>query len=456
MTMSRRFSFRRTGAALSVLITSVLAASPVAAHAALVRGLATAAERTAVLIPGFGAAFASAAGGSFRYACDAQLGRTPFADGQQIVSLGEQGWLLSDTEGLHRISPSGCDAPSAEGFPSERAVAALAVSPGVAPAVYLIDDEAWLYRSDDAGATWTVIAELPSALPVTGLAIAGEAPPRLYVSQSGEGEARLTWSLDAGATFETSPLPADSGLVSLRAVESGEVDRLWLSASRELPRDVAIWRMHAGSDPVTVHHLRFFGGLALGKDAVWVGDEAGGLYRSSGDEPFTPLQPDLAVSCLHHDSAGALWICTPALADQSAVLVSDDQGQTLRPHLALQQVQAVVECPGSTDDRCGNAWNEWQADVLDRGLDPYGPVRDLANVPPTAALDDVPIETRETSAAAPELGHSTRAECSFSAGRAYPLPTAGGLLLLSLLLGRRRGGARPRLRHRASGTTERS
>ncbi len=440
--------FLQSGAALSVLIASGLSASPVAAHVAIVRGLETAADRTAVLIPGFGVAFASQAGGTYQYACDAQLGTTPYNEQQQLVSLQDQGWLLTDPGGLHRISPSGCQAPAPQGFPRERAVLAVAVAPGE-PTLYVVDDQSRLYRSDDAGATWHVLAELSAALPVTGLAVAGDAPRRIYVSQSSAEQSSLAWSIDGGVTFETAPLPRDSGLVSLRAVESGDADRLWLSASQTTSRDVAIWRMNAGSEPVTVHRVRFFGGLALGDDVAWVGDEAGGLYRSEHGDPFTLLQPDLAVSCLHRDRAGSLWVCTPTTSDQNAVLVSDDLGETLRPQLALQQVQALVECPGAVKDQCASAWNEWQVDVLRLATDvqPWGYAGSVATPPPATSMDALPVAANDAPASEPESQPPSNAPdgCRLDTGQRSPLPGVLALLLLGVASRLRRPGLSTRL-----------
>jgi hypothetical protein len=442
MGQTMRASFRHASAALSVLIASGLGSAPAVAHVALVRGLATAAERTALDIPGFGVAFASESKGSYRYACDAQLGTTPYAEQRHLLSLETQGWLLVDAGGLHRISPSGCEAPAPLGFPSERAVAAVAVAPGAEPTVYVVDDQARLYRSDDVGATWHVLAELASDLPVTGLAIAAGGQ-RLYVSQSGADEARVAWSSDAGATFETTPLPAGSGLVTLEAVESGDVDRLWLSASATASRDVAIWRMEAGGEPETVHRVRFFGGLALADDTVWVGDEAGGLYRSEHDEPFSVLAPDLAVSCLHHDGAGSLWVCTPATSDQNAVLVSDDRGDTLRPLLALQEVQTLVECPGAISDPCASAWNEWEVDVLRRATAPIPGLYPgtAPSLPPAASPDPVPVEMSEAPAHEPENAAPTSGGCSLDAGGGRALPGLLMLLLMSAVYRLRASGA---------------
>jgi hypothetical protein len=440
---------RHAGAALCVLLASGLASSPAVAHVALVRGLATAAERTALDIPGFGVAFASdAQGSSYRYACDAQLGTTPYAEERHLLSLEQHGWLLVDAGGLHRISPSGCEAAAPEGFPSERAVAAVAVAPGAESTVYVVDDQSRLYRSDDAGATWRVLAELATDLPVTGLAIAGDGQ-RLYVSQSGADQARLAWSSDAGATFATTPLPAGAGLVTLEAVESreaiedGRVDRLWLSASASAARDVAIWRMVAGGEPETVHRVRFFGGLALADGAVWVGDEAGGLYRSEHDEPFSVLAPDLAVSCLHHDRAGSLWVCTPATSDQNTVLVSDDRGDTLRPQLALQDVQTLVECPDQVGDPCASAWNEWEVDVLRRATAPIPGLYPgtASSVATPTSVPPAPMAMSET--AADELGQSAprAGGCSLDARAGRALPGLLGLLLLSVTYRKRASAA---------------
>lgn len=425
--------------ALSVLIASGLASSPAAAHVALVRGLETAAAGTAVLVPGFGVALATEQGESYRYACDAQLGTTPYNEQQHLVSLQDHGWLLADPGGLHRISASGCAAPAPQGFPRERAVLAVAVAPGAEPTAYVVDDQSRIYRSEDAGATWHVLAELAAALPVTGLAIAGDAPHRIYVSQSSSKQASLAWSSDGGVSFETAPLPGESGLVTLQAVQSGEVDRLWLSASQPTSRDVAIWRMNVGGEAVTVHQVRFFGGLALGDDVVWVGDEAGGLYRSEHDDPFSVLEPDLAVSCLHHDRAGSLWVCTPTTSDQNAVLVSDDLGETLRPQLALQQVQALVECPGAVKDQCASAWNEWQVDVLRLATDlrPWGYPGTVSSPPAATSMAAVPVAMNETPASEPEPLPPAPDGCSLAAGQRSPLSGAFALLLLGVVFRRR-------------------
>jgi hypothetical protein len=113
--------------------------------------------------------------------------------------------------------------------------------------------------------------------------------------------------------------------------------------------------------------VRFFGGFARETDgALWFGDEAGGVYRSTdGGGSFIDVSPATAVSCLDF-AQGTLFGCTPGLAEQNTLVTWSDVRQTFDGVVALSNVTRLVECNPDADvaNQCAAAWVEWRRDIL--------------------------------------------------------------------------------------------
>ena len=96
--------------------------------------------------------------------------------------------------------------------------------------------------------------------------------------------------------------------------------------------------------------MRFFGGFARDPGgALWIGDEAGGVFRSTdGGGSFTNVSSATAVSCLHFGQ-GALWGCTPGIAEQTTLVTWSDERQAFDGVTRLADVTRMVDCGPELD-----------------------------------------------------------------------------------------------------------
>jgi hypothetical protein len=203
-------------------------------------------------------------------------------------------------------------------------------------------------------------------------------------------------SSDGGASLRAYPQEA---ALTLLHVESAARERLWAMARDALTvgnRGRAILRADVPDGPwQTPVRVAYFGGFVIdAQGTISIGDELGGVYRSSDDgQSFHKLPTDVPVACLAQANA-ALWACTPgALADPA--LQTMGASESFASVVALPDVTKLVSCPALDVARiCAGAWVEWQRDVLRIALQ----VPDAGALPiAEAGIEDAGAEDAEES-----------------------------------------------------------
>ena len=145
--------------------------------------------------------------------------------------------------------------------------------------------------------------------------------------------------------------------------------------------------------------VNYFGGFTITSNGeIWVGDEGGGVYRSTDKgESFAAVDAPRSVSCLA--SAGNdVWACTPALPAAPALSVLDIAATKFVPSISMAEVDTQVMCAqqNQTSNPCQAAWIEWQRDVIGRDpslIDTGSPVVPPQDAgPPPSAPDAAVVE----------------------------------------------------------------
>ena len=223
----------------------------------------------------FGMLVTRDAGISWRDVCEASFGDPGLETDPVIAFTADGGVLAGIYSSVARSAPDECDFKKTLGLNNREAVPdfTLAASvPGraVAVRVTLLDDgtiENQLYRSDDAGASWSTLGPpLPDSLrTVATLEVAAANPERLYVSGLDvDGAGLLLRSDDGGESFQALAVPTDATnqeIPYIAGVDSADPDAIYLRT------DVWVY------DPVEQ--------VANANDGL--------LYSSDGGEHFTEL-----------------------------------------------------------------------------------------------------------------------------------------------------------------------
>jgi hypothetical protein len=314
----------------------------------------------------------------FSYICNALL-QIPQSDEPSPMAFTADGSLLIGTgAGLRSVTPAGCPRTPPDTTLQTEPIFAVRVHPKAQDLVYAVTDGAAprVARSTDGGLTWAFKASLRAGDTVTALVLDDSAEDVLYVTQASvSGGSTLLVSRDGGASFSSY---AEQEALALLDVEShpgsdAGAPRLWaLGHDRTRASAYAVLQATAPEGPwKSVLTVNYFGGFAMDPSGVvWVGDEGGGLFRSTdGGATFGDVSPHAGVACLDF-AQGSLFACTPGLAQQSALDRWDDGQQALEDVVALATVGQMVTCDAPTDVQttCAAAWVEWQRDVV--GLPP--------------------------------------------------------------------------------------
>ena len=407
----------------------------------------------AIALPGFGIAMRSAAGEPFSYVCDALLGVAPSEAAPALSFAADGALLVGSASGLRSVGANGCPRADFGGELQRQPLARLAVHPRDPSVVYAVTNATLprLFRSSDGGATWEQRASLVAINPITALVLDPSAPDTVYVSQSTPGGgALLHASTDGGATVAA--ITQKPGLTLLDVEPAGEdagAARFWAvgrSATAMGIQGFSLFGAASPSGPWTpVHDVRFFGGFARDPGgALWLGDEAGGVFRSTdGGGSFTNVSATTAVSCLDF-SQGALWGCTPGLAEQTTLVTWNDAREAFDGVVALASVERMPDCAPATDvaTQCAAAWLEWRRDILllppapvDAGSRPNGTGGNPAIPPPSDAGE--PTNPQSPDASSPAGAPVSSSGCAIRRQR-FPCSSVVVLVLAALCLVSRR------------------
>ena len=372
---ARRFR-EWTAGWLVVALCSPIAATA-SAHAPQGRTATVSADgaSVAIALPGFGLLLRTQPAQRFAYLCDALLGNQPSDAVPALAFLADGSLLIGAADGVRVITPDRCPLATADSALSHAVVVALAADPGASRIAYAVTgrERAGLWRSEDGGRTWTMRSRPPNADNVTALLIDAANPDRIYLSENTTlGHSAVLVSSDRGATFSTFDQERALNLLHL---PSGVSQRFWAmarSADNTTNRGFDILHAQSAAGPwVFALRVNYFGGFSIDPHgSISIGDEGGGVYRSSdGGDTFTNVAPDTAVACLANAN-DAIWACTPGTNPTTRV-VGRSRRQRCRDRASLAWSRSATSISWSTAApivdvamRCAAAWIEWRRDVL--------------------------------------------------------------------------------------------
>lgn len=293
------------------------------------------------------------------------------------------GSLIAATfDGLRRSDEAQCSWSSPSGAPTNEYVTDVILDPADLSSAWAIASPGAtpdrLYRSEDDGHTWSEVAT-PHATALTDrIRIAPSDPMRVYTSgvvPRTEAAPRIGMVLrsdDRGATFRAIPieLAEDERTVHLLGIDPTNADRVFARAVRRVADETPerlLLSEDGGETWSTVLELLEIVGFEVSEDGrtAWAGSWDGGLYRSTdGGLTFAALDPALRVRCLAY-RPGELWVCADDFVEDFALARSTDDGDTLVPLWAYEDVVNDVGCPPGTPvgDLTPMYWPDLQFDL---------------------------------------------------------------------------------------------
>lgn len=377
-------------------------------------------------------------------------------DPEMVISSGGH-VLLGTFDGLVRSDARACSWEAPEPRLSDVYVVDVASDPSDPSVVWTVASSGRepdaLFRSDDRGATWTMISSPHPTSLSDRLSVAPSDPNRIYMSgviprrsllptDAGPADGGAS---DAGPPLDAGDLPLVPQGMFLRSDDRGEtflplpqdlvedertfhvlgVDptdplRVFARAVRVVTDEVPERLMRSddgGESWVTAAERTEIVGFAMSDDGqhVWIGSWDGGLLRSDDrGVTFTVVDPDVRVRCLGW-RPGELWVCIEGFSGDFALARSTDLGDTLTPVWAFEDATMDVGCPAGTPvgDICPMFWPDQITDLM---LDRDGSMSADAGV-----FDGGP-------GAEPPTGCSCRAAAP-SGARALPILALATLLL---------------------------
>jgi hypothetical protein len=328
-----------------------------------------------------------------------------------------------------------------------------------------------LYRSTDQGRRFEPVGEPVEDILLERVRVAPSDPQRIYLSganpsgPSGDREAYLLRSDDAGATFARTRIPLEDGErnVHLLAVDPTDPDRALLRVTRRVTddRDERLLLTEDGGETfTTAATARELSDAAFSEDGTraWATSRTlDGLLRSDdAGRSFTPLAGG-NLTCVEARE-GELWTCADELRDERSLARSRDGGDTFEEVLHFSDVRELPDCPRCS--QVGYVCPQWFPDLaydlrLDAGASlPDGGTTGLPRdaAPPAECTEGgVPLDggaaARDGGPGGDGAGCGCRAAGTRGHGRGRA-PLLGLLGLLGLLArsrlrlrtGRRRAG----------------
>jgi len=416
-------------------------------------------------------------GETWGWSCAAVTGADPTREDPPILVTPSGAVLLGTFGGLARSSSNRCEYERPAELDGQFIIDLYArpAEPGVIWAVATsgVDPDA-IWRSDDEGATWSMVGDPIDDILVERVRAAPTDASRVYLSgaipvmtirydggvpDGGPATTERTgWFLrsdDGGQTYTRIEMPLLEGErnVHLLAVDPTDADRVLVRMTKrsiDPTEERVLLTEDAGETWTTVANARFISGAAFSDDGerAWVTSRiVDGLFRSTdGARSFTQVQR-LSLPCVEA-RGDEVWVCVDELADGYALGRSSDGGDTLEPVLEFSDLYDLIPCSRCT--AVGFVCPMWRPDLLyDLRLDGG------SNVLPDGGITGAPRDAGMCLEDGMDAGPGTAPMdggldggttgdppgdgCGCRAGGGASPSPAGFLALLALLWARRRG-----------------
>lgn len=416
-------------------------------------------------------------GETWGWSCAAVTGADPTREDPPIVVTPSGAVLLGTFSGLARSSSDRCDYERPAELDGQFIIDLYArpADPGVIWAVATSGVDAdTIWRSDDEGATWSMVGAPIDDILVERVRAAPSDASRVYLSgaipvmsiryDGGVPDGgpttteRTGWFLrssDAGETYERVEIPLMEGErnVHLLAVDPTDADRVLVRITKRSidPTEERVLLTEDGGDSwTTVAMARYVSGAAFSDDgqSAWVTSRiVDGLFRSTdAGRTFSQVQR-LSLPCLEV-RGDEVWVCVDELADGFALGRSTDAGDTLDEVLRFDEIYDLIPCSRCT--AVGFVCPMWLPDLAyDLRLDGGSP--DLPDGGVTGAPRDAGVCVEDGMDAGPgtspmdggldggPTGEPPPEGCGCRAAGGSGSAPVASLLLLGLLWARRRG-----------------
>jgi hypothetical protein len=213
-----------------------------------------------------------------------------------------------------------------------------------------------LLRSDDAGASWTVLPPFPEVLLPMTVDVAAREPSRVYLTArrgADDGyDSVLMVSDDGGETFRTHGIPDTDGqrLAYVSGVHPSDPERLVVRVN-DPDGTVLLETRDAGE---TFERLFSASGLLTGftfspdGSEMAFGGRDDGLWVGSSEEGDYERRSDVGPTCLAWSRDG-LYACADAQTASFSFGRSSDAGRSFETLLVFAELCGRSSCGGETD-----------------------------------------------------------------------------------------------------------
>lgn len=326
----------------------------------------------------FGLVVSRDAGTSWRWVCDAAIGKSGEEDPSYVVTA--KGTIVAATNNGASVSRDGGCSWSFAPAPKENVFVAMTTRTngeilGLASTADRTTGGTTTYKNgvfvskDDAATFASTGAMLDASIGLESIAVAPGDAKRIYVSGArdvgGGRKCAVLVSTDGGASFVEHPVVLEAGetWASIVGVDPQKPERLYLrttgsldGAARLLVSDdagekfKAVW---SSATPLT--------GFALDAEGkrLFVGGK-GGILTATSDALRFGKTADVAAQCLAM-AGTVLWTCAP---DKDGFLVgASTDGVKFGSKLRLEKLAGPLACPADTTvtRECTKAWSELRA-----------------------------------------------------------------------------------------------
>lgn len=296
-------------------------------------------------------------GANFHWICE-QVLETRLQEDPAVLVTADGSTLVSLYAGQRRGTPDRCSwdfvSDALTGLPM---IDSVAISDNPSGA-YVISSHA-LFRTLDNGHSFERVGDEISDASLETVEVAPSRASRMYLSgaiaptSDMPRQAFVFRSDDSGATWQRFPFALETGdqidiNIFLATVDPANEARV-LMRVLGTPDDRLVVSDDAGESFHEVLRVPSMLGFARSDDGttVWAGSDTGALYRSRNrGETFERIS-DLHANCLYARGA-ELWACGNNYTDGFVVGRSSDDGDTFDGLLTLSNVQAGPACGSST------------------------------------------------------------------------------------------------------------